>query len=297
MGSRKEDDPAAEAAEKDENSIQKAEKKEKKRKRKEEKKEKKGKRKKTKDQEDDAPVNGDCQTETSSSATDDKDKGNNSTDPSLPLDDDTSKGKQDNEETLTTVPTQQELQSLEHAYQQALEAFKADKTSKDLRRARTAAKRAWDAAIVASAQQQNANAEALVCRNCSHVFCFDAHEEFEARGWKKPTQCKHCTYTIDRARSDPKSRNRRDKKQNMCYDFQRLGVCSRGERCKFSHAQDHIGKTRPLKPICFAFAKGETCPHGEGCRFRHEHDASDNTEDATDVTKEGAVKATDAVKT
>ena len=290
MGSKKEEDPV-EAADQDEekNSREKEEKRGKKGKRKEEKKDRKSKRKKTKEQEEGVPgnvtpVDGDCQAETTKSTAEDKDKRKSKADTSIRLNEDATK------QTLTTVSTQQELHSLEHAYQQALKAFKADKTNKELRRARTAAKRAWDAAIVASAKQQNANAEALVCRNCSHVFVFDAHEEFEARGWIKPTQCKHCTFTIDRARSDPKARTQRDQKQNMCYDFQRLGVCSRGERCKFSHAKDHVGKTRPPKAICFAFAKGEKCPHGEGCRFRHEHDVSDTAMDTTDAMKEDVVK-------
>ena len=169
--------------------------------------------------------------------------------------------------TKTTTATNHDLPALEIAYQQALQAFKADKTNKDLRRAKTAAKRAWDAAILATAE---AGAEPIVCRNCSHLFLFCQHEEFEAREWDKPTQCKHCTFVIGKARSQ--DRSQRDEKQNMCYDFQKMGVCSRGDRCKFSHAKDHVGKTKPVRvrAICFAFEKGETCPHGDQCRFRHE---------------------------
>mmetsp|Transcript_12650 Transcript_12650/g.30208 ORF Transcript_12650/g.30208 Transcript_12650/m.30208 type:complete len:277 (-) Transcript_12650:280-1110(-) len=175
----------------------------------------------------------------------------------VPTDDDPS--------TTTAATATNELQSLEKEYRDALKAFKADKTNKDLRRSKTAAKRAWDAALIASS---GPDAEPLTCRNCSQLFIFTDHGSFKHRGWVRPTQCKECTYKISMSRA--KDRSHRDQKQNMCYEFQKTGSCSRGDRCKFSHAKDHVGKTKPLKPICFAFEKGEPCPHGDRCRYRHE---------------------------
>ena len=163
-----------------------------------------------------------------------------------------------------------DLPALDAAYRNALKAYKADKSNKDLRRAKTAAKRAWDEALVKTAE---AGAKPIVCRNCSQLFMFTMEEEFKERGWDVPVQCKKCTRDIDIHRSKDVNRNKLDMKQNMCYEFQKTGQCSRGDRCKFSHAKHHIGKNKQagklLIKICKYFEKGDTCPHGTECRFRH----------------------------
>ncbi|CAJ1954153.1 unnamed protein product [Cylindrotheca closterium] len=134
------------------------------------------------------------------------------------------------------------IKELEAFYRKALEAFKTDKTSKDLRRAKTAAKKAWDTALIEAA---GPGFEPLTCRNCSQLFLFGDKDKFKEKGWAKPSQCKKCTFKIGIARS--KDRKRVDQKQNMCYEFQQTGECSRGDRCRFSHLERHIGKKRRIE--------------------------------------------------
>jgi len=177
-----------------------------------------------------------------------------------------------NNEGSTTTLADENLAKLEAAYQEALHAFKADKTNKELRRARTAAKKAWDEARIASS---STTGQPIVCRNCSQLFIFDLHDTFAAREWDTPTQCKDCAFQITKQRSQ--SRQHLDDKQNMCFEFQRTGFCSRGDACKFSHKDDHVGKTpkKSIKtvPLCRSVETGEPCPHGiEKCRFRHTQD-------------------------
>ena len=166
------------------------------------------------------------------------------------------------------------IKSLEQAYQKALQAFKADKTNKDLRRARTAAKKAWDDAAIAAAEP---GVEALTCRNCSQLFLFRDQEKFQRRNWDKPGQCKNCVGR-DMLKAHARNRSKLDDRQNMCYEFQKTGTCSRGDRCKFSHARGHVGKKKwaaiRARPLCRSIAKGEPCPHGDQCRFRHEKEVA-----------------------
>mmetsp|Transcript_4193 Transcript_4193/g.6361 ORF Transcript_4193/g.6361 Transcript_4193/m.6361 type:complete len:214 (-) Transcript_4193:54-695(-) len=160
-----------------------------------------------------------------------------------------------------------DLPALDKAYQAALKAYKADKSNKDLRRAKTAAKRAWDEALKATAEP---GSKPIVCRNCSQLFIFEMGEEFEERGWETPVQCKDCSKKIGISRS--KDRENVDQKQNMCYEYQKTGTCSRGDRCKFSHAKDHVGKKKKaglLIQTCKYFKNGDVCPHGDKCRFPH----------------------------
>lgn len=161
-----------------------------------------------------------------------------------------------------------DLPALDKAYQAALKAYKADKSNKDLRRAKTAAKRAWDEALIATAEP---GCKPIVCRNCSQLFIFTAGEKFGERGWEVPVQCRDCSKQIGIRRS--KDRRTVDKRQNMCYEFQKTGACSRGDRCRFSHSKGHIGKNKKaglLINVCKYFKNGEVCPHGDKCRFQHE---------------------------
>mmetsp|Transcript_10456 Transcript_10456/g.11924 ORF Transcript_10456/g.11924 Transcript_10456/m.11924 type:complete len:118 (+) Transcript_10456:94-447(+) len=59
------------------------------------------------------------------------------------------------------------VDALESAYRVALAAFKKDKSNKDLRRAKSGAKKAWDDAIKATE-----GGEQLTCRDCIHMFMF-----------------------------------------------------------------------------------------------------------------------------
>lgn len=162
---------------------------------------------------------------------------------------------------------------LETAYREALSTYKADKTNKDLRRAKSAAKKAWDEAVAASA-----DGEQLLCRDCSHMFIFapEEREFYVERSWDHtPTRCPSCqeAYTT---RLEDRSKRDNNNGKNMCYAFQR-GECIRGERCKFSHDLKHGGKNSniggskamPLKKNpCYAFLKGE-CTWGDGCKYSH----------------------------
>jgi hypothetical protein len=157
------------------------------------------------------------------------------------------------------------IKTLEMAYKNDLLAFKADKTNKDLRRAKSASRKAWDAAIAATV-----DGEQLQCKDCSQMFIFPKEEKYfgEQQGWiLTPTRCPNC----NEANKDRlKDRTKRDSSgKNMCYDFQR-GECTRGNRCKFSHDPNHAGsnKEAPTKPVCHAFQRGK-CKLGDACSFTH----------------------------
>lgn len=137
--------------------------------------------------------------------------------------------------------TKADVDTLEAIYRKALTTFKADKTNKDLRRAKTAAKKAWDAAVAATQE-----GEQLTCRDCSQKFIFSTknqkyHESFPLR---KPLRCQKCSIADKGRRAD---RTKDNKGKNMCYAFQR-GECRRGLYCKFSHDPNHAGG---MKDKCF----------------------------------------------
>mmetsp|Transcript_27385 Transcript_27385/g.57138 ORF Transcript_27385/g.57138 Transcript_27385/m.57138 type:complete len:282 (-) Transcript_27385:29-874(-) len=131
-----------------------------------------------------------------------------------------------------------DIKTFDEAYQKALSAFKANKSDKDLRRAKTAARRALDDAIAASTDGKQ-----LVCVSCSKKFIFTTEEQqkYDAMGWTEmPKRCGPCKDV--RAAGRVSLRGRLDsKKTNMCYAFQR-GECTHGDSCKFSHNPEHGGK-------------------------------------------------------
>jgi predicted Zn-ribbon and HTH transcriptional regulator len=177
------------------------------------------------------------------------------------------------------VVVDEKIQALEEAYRLALTTFKADKTNKDLRRAKSAAKRAWDEAVVAS----TAGGEPLTCKDCSHMFLFLERELYDEKGWTSPSRCPKCNELFS-VRS--KDRTKRDSTgKNMCYDFQR-GECTRGNRCRFSHDPKHAGSASkiPVKPVCFAFKRGH-CKLGDECNFRHEVEETGNKDKQTTTSE------------
>lgn len=175
-----------------------------------------------------------------------------------------------------------ELPALEKAYKDALATFKKDKTNKDNRRAKSAAKKAWDAAVAAASGE---GAKQLICRDCSHMFLFHAGEQefYVEQGWThKPTRCASCNESYKARLMDRSKRDSKDR--NMCFAFQK-GECPHGDQCKFSHydskkedAKEEKKETAPVeisaglsigkKGVCFAFEKGE-CDRGELCKFNH----------------------------
>lgn len=162
--------------------------------------------------------------------------------------------------------------TFEKAYRDALAAFKADKTNKDLRRARTAAKKAWDASVLKNCLQADNGAEQLYCKDCSQKFLWTTEEQDyykdPERNWKhKPLRCRNCAEMQKGRRrhnnnddpdgvavgdGDEKTENDGENKKevkkggkgrHMCYAFQR-GECKYGDECKFNHDPDFAGKKK-----------------------------------------------------
>lgn len=183
------------------------------------------------------------------------------------------------------------IKSLENDYRKALAAFKADKSNKDLRRLKSAAKQAWDQQVALSQ-----DGKPLTCRNCSQQFIFtiDEQNHFAKMGWDSiPTKCSKCVNSEKEKRTD---RSHRDSKtKNMCYAYQR-GICKYGNKCKFSH--DPRGKKKDDNPmnnenddeegrkIVTSIAK---CKWGKRCtikKCRYSHD--DCEDEAVAKSSEGA---------
>jgi len=132
---------------------------------------------------------------------------------------------------------------LEEEYQKALAEFKADKTNKDLRRAKTAARRKLDAAIL---QTTNDGDKQLVCVDCSKKFIFtvEQQQKHTDMGWKdsQPKRCEMCKKMRNDKSKQVGGRDKLDsQKKNMCYAYQR-GECPHGINCKFSHNPEFGGK-------------------------------------------------------
>lgn len=159
--------------------------------------------------------------------------------------------KNENHDTDTSLPLDDDgiIEELERMYEQALGAFKSNKSDKDLRRAKTAARRALDDALLLAAGGDKM--EHRTCMSCSKKFIVTSSVELKKRdklGWTDRTsRCDPC-----RAEHTQMSNERRikldGKTKNMCYAFQR-GECTRGLNCKFSHNPEHGGFQRaPLLP-------------------------------------------------
>jgi septum formation inhibitor MinC len=188
-----------------------------------------------------------------------------------------------------------DLAVLEKAYKEALAIFKKDKTNKDMRRAKSAAKKAWDAAVAAASGE---GAEQLICKDCSHMFLFHAGEQefYVEQGWKhKPTRCASCNESYKARLMDRSKRDSKDR--NMCFAFRkrkrrrkrkRKRKKSEGKASKQGESKEKAKKekeekeekeeTAPAeiragvsigkKGVCFAFQKGE-CDRGDLCKFNH----------------------------
>ncbi len=205
---------------------------------------------------------------------------------------------------LFTMVQESTVEALEKAYRNALALFKANKTNKDLRRARTAAKRAWDEAVVKECLEQgDEGAQQLNCRDCSRMFLWTTQEQeyYKAaeRDWRhKPQRCRTCAESQKARRKSAETSEETKKKgkagKNMCYAFQR-GECPYGDLCKFNHDPEFAGKKkeenesdaktndgeggestkkRKMIPDVIAFCKwGKKCKI-KRCRYRHDIDVT-----------------------
>ena len=162
----------------------------------------------------------------------------------------------------TTVDVDVDVVKLEKVYRDAVIEFKKDKTNKDLRRARTAAKRVWDEAVFKKIQTTDKCAIQLNCKDCSQNFLFTKEEQEyykdPERNWNhKPLRCRSCaelqkgrrrtSNAIDNENEQKNERNDDESKgkgRNMCYEFQRKGECKYGNECKFNHDPNFGGKKR-----------------------------------------------------
>ena len=151
---------------------------------------------------------------------------------------------------------------LEKIYETALASFKSNKSDKELRRAKTAARRALDAAILAAASSSTTvETRQLTCLDCSKKFIYSMpgtkqQKHHKRKGRKDnssdnplPKRCQAChTIRINRlASTENRGRTILDsQKRNMCYAFQK-GECTHGENCKFSHNPEYGGGKLPKK--------------------------------------------------
>ena len=154
------------------------------------------------------------------------------------------------------------INELEKIYQTALASFKSNKSDKELRRAKTAARRALDAAILAAASSSaTVETRQQPCLDCSKTFIYSMpgtkqQKHHKRKGQKDnssdnmlPKRCQSChTIRINRlASTENRGRTILDsQKRNMCYAFQK-GECTHGENCKFSHNPEYGGGKLPKK--------------------------------------------------
>uniref|UniRef100_A0A7S4EKZ9 C3H1-type domain-containing protein n=1 Tax=Pseudo-nitzschia australis TaxID=44445 RepID=A0A7S4EKZ9_9STRA len=193
--------------------------------------------------------------------------------------------------------------ALEKAYREALAKFKAETDitrKKELRRARTAAKRAWDEAVLKQCREKDDGAKALHCKDCSQMFLWTTEDQnyYQAseRNWNhEPMRCRSCAESQKVRRINNNSTNNDDANKdggeataetigkagkNMCYAFQR-GECRYGDRCKFNHDPNFAGKDRNEEEEC------------ENSRGDSENNQDKKTDDeATIIKKRKAVPDT-----
>ena len=146
------------------------------------------------------------------------------------------------------------IKHLEDAYHLALSAFKFNKTDKELRRAKTAARRALDDAILAVASAHGTTKQ-LTCVDCSKKFIYSITDAAQPKQKKRkgqrdntnnnstlPNRCQPC----HSKRINPNRTMLDSQKRNMCYAFQK-GECPHGKKCKFSHNPEYSGGKLPKK--------------------------------------------------
>lgn len=181
-----------------------------------------------------------------------------------------------------------DVDQLEKTYRAALTAFKRDKTNKELRRARSAAKKRWDAAVFHQHTYADPGALQLLCKDCSQHFIWTTEEQQyyrdPSRDWNhQPSRCRACAEV-------QKGRRRNNTKNSTTEGDEDLGTTkengpgttttnnehnSDGQQCtpiiSSSSSSSNTKRGGKGRNMCYAFQRGE-CKWGNECKFNHDPD-------------------------
>lgn len=86
----------------------------------------------------------------------------------------------------------------------------------------------------------------------------------------------------DNTRESGRFNKRREKGDNICWEFAKNGTCKFGEKCKFKHQKEK----KEVKKPCRYVMNGKECKFGDKCRFSHKAFKGEETKTAAVATTE-----------